>query len=579
MTTLKSSYKGKGVYFLLMLLSFSYSLSGATVTWTGTTSTSWNLGSNWGGSVPSAGDDVVIPDVSLVSNTFPVLDVSTASLLSLTIDNGATLTGASTFSVTVTGNMVINGTFSTSTSPVTVGGNISGTGTFTAGSANVISLSGNISVSNFTPATSVVAMVGSSLQQIQGGFVFYDLTINNSGAGIKLTGAPTVDHQLTMTAGNIDMNSLNLQLGNGDGTLGTYVGLLSYTSGLLLNSAGGFSRWFSTSAVSFPSNAGFFPLGYSGATRGVWIGGTPSAAGTITISHVDNGGTAGGTSTFGASYSENSLTFDHRNNMYWAISTFSLANAGTLSMRIQSLGGVSDYTKLNLSLAGGAATGSYSSPSGNNSSPEVNRSLMSASDLNNTFYIASTSTNPLPVILTSFSALYNIGQAELRWITASEMNNSYFGIERSADGFNWTEIQRVKGHGNSSVIQYYSTIDQLTDMNPANVIYYRLKQVDFNGHFSFSDISVISVSSTLSSVLKAWPNPSSGTLNLSWGNKEESFTVVLYDLYGRIILDNVLTCKEDASIRLDLSALHPGNYFLTVLSGNVMQSRIIQISE
>lgn len=86
---------------------------------------------------------------------------------------------------------------------------------------------------------------------------------------------------------------------------------------------------------------------------------------------------------------------------------------------------------------------------------------------------------PLPIELVSFTKEVNNGLPEFSWVTASEVNNDYFSLERSIDGISFYEIQKINSAGNSSITQTYS----YTDLFPLNgTSYYRLKQTDFNGN-------------------------------------------------------------------------------------------------
>jgi hypothetical protein len=90
----------------------------------------------------------------------------------------------------------------------------------------------------------------------------------------------------------------------------------------------------------------------------------------------------------------------------------------------------------------------------------------------------------LPVEMVSFSANTNGNSVNLEWITASETNNRGFSVEKSFDGSNFTEVGFVAGKGSSSLMNKYS----FTENNAgAPVVYYRLKQVDFDGTASYSE--------------------------------------------------------------------------------------------
>ncbi|NRA12263.1 MAG: hypothetical protein HRT57_09945 [Crocinitomicaceae bacterium] len=86
--------------------------------------------------------------------------------------------------------------------------------------------------------------------------------------------------------------------------------------------------------------------------------------------------------------------------------------------------------------------------------------------------------SPLPVTLTHFEGSCNGTETELNWTTASEINNDYFILEKSMDGFYFSNVATITGAGNSNGIITYSHID--SELNNQTT-YYRLKQVDFNG--------------------------------------------------------------------------------------------------
>lgn len=118
---------------------------------------------------------------------------------------------------------------------------------------------------------------------------------------------------------------------------------------------------------------------------------------------------------------------------------------------------------------------------------------------------ASTTGNPLPIQLVSFTATPDDQVVHLNWVTEVEIENDYFTIERSTDGVNYIKIGDVDGAGNSSVTHEYSLIDA----NPENgEIYYRLRQTDFNGEYTYSPL----VSATVNgrkpqTVITVYPNP------------------------------------------------------------------------
>lgn len=143
--------------------------------------------------------------------------------------------------------------------------------------------------------------------------------------------------------------------------------------------------------------------------------------------------------------------------------------------------------------------------------------------------------NPLPVELLSINAKANKLDAIVRWSTASEYNNRGFAIERSFDGTSFKEIDFVKGAGNSKLtLQYsYQDVDVFTK---TQVVYYRLKQVDMDGSYTYSEI--VSVKQTASNIeqVAVYPNPivSDVTVELETltAGKAE---IMITDITGKVI--------------------------------------------
>ncbi len=118
--------------------------------------------------------------------------------------------------------------------------------------------------------------------------------------------------------------------------------------------------------------------------------------------------------------------------------------------------------------------------------------------------------NPLPIELNYFNAELIDGYVFLKWQTLTEINNNYFTILKSYDGYKWNELIDVDGAGNSNIITNYNYID--TDLNGGNIYYY-LKQTDFNGDYKYYNIITIDNSN----------------INLNYK---------LYDLNGREVQDD-----------------------------------------
>jgi hypothetical protein len=140
---------------------------------------------------------------------------------------------------------------------------------------------------------------------------------------------------------------------------------------------------------------------------------------------------------------------------------------------------------------------------------------------------------PLPIELLEFKGECNHQNIELKWVTASEINNDYFSIERSIDGINWLLISKVNGMGNSSSIKNYSYTDirQYHDIS-----YYRLKQTDFDGEFKYSAIIAIKKCEEEINELAIYPNPVNETLHLSYeGDKNQILSTSIYNVLGEMV--------------------------------------------
>ena len=168
--------------------------------------------------------------------------------------------------------------------------NITGTAVL-APVANTINIGGNWSdygTSGFTEATSTVNFDGTGLQTITtpSGEKFNNLIVNNSGTGIQMENSDTVATTLTMTQGDIDLNSNTLTLGVSAANNGT----LSYTAGTIINT-GSFARWFKTATtIAAGSVNGLFPMGTVANYRPLFISAPatgPTAGGTIAVAYTD----------------------------------------------------------------------------------------------------------------------------------------------------------------------------------------------------------------------------------------------------------------------------------------------------
>ena len=171
--------------------------------------------------------------------------------------------------------------------------------------------------------------------------------------------------------------------------------------------------------------------------------------------------------------------------------------------------------------------------------------------------------NPvLPVELVNFRATAVETGNLLEWETASERDNDLFSIERSSDTRNWEAIAEVEGQGNSDQSVAYEFLD---NQPPPGRVFYRLKQVDFDGAFEYSYIvSVITGELPQFLVRKVYPVPALDYLNVSFiSNNDLPVYFQVVDLLGRELLNGSLENHVGSqTTRLDTASLSNGTYWL-----------------
>lgn len=170
----------------------------------------------------------------------------------------------------------------------------------------------------------------------------------------------------------------------------------------------------------------------------------------------------------------------------------------------------------------------------------------------------------LPVELVSFTAQAQEKYVLLKWETSSEENNDYFEIERSIDGLTFESIGKVTGNGTTAITNNYAFLDQFPSRGTN---YYRLRQVDFDGRYEYSDIRLVNFSGKTEQFSLA-PNPTQDEVHLYWqwaSNSEEELWAEVYDLYGNRIRRYQLQAKSKEKM-ISLSDLPAGTYLVQLQS-------------
>jgi len=202
----------------------------------------------------------------------------------------------------------------------------------------------------------------------------------------------------------------------------------------------------------------------------------------------------------------------------------------------------------------------------NNSSP-CNSLASPGGGISGTGIIENT-TGPLPIELVVFNAQKVEDMVQLNWTTASETNNDYFQVERSNNGIDFKSVLEVMGAGNSSrKIDYYEL-----DREPLKTTaYYRLKQIDFDGQYSYSSIVVIRPDAGQATAV-LYPNPAKQGRIVRLENKllaEQNVQLQVVSLTGEMMINKEVLVDEQGQLIVlnSTTKLPSGMYVVAVTSG------------
>lgn len=491
-------------------------------TWIGATNNDWFTASNWCGSgVPTASLDVLIPNSK--PQNMPVINAPGAACRTLTIAAAsaaaaptsalpaASLTINAGNSLDVYGNWINNGVvIASSTSTVnllgTTSSSLAGTATETLGSL-VVNKTGTVTI----PTSKVV--------QIASAGIFTSGIVNQSGT----------------------LRFLNSSIVSGASNT-------SYVNGQVIK--------VGTQAFDFPVGANNF-------YRPISISAPLVATDHFTAQYILTDASPSFTHT------SKDATIDHIGRCeYWTLNrTGGSSNVTvTLSWNTTSCGVTNLSDLLVARWDAGQIKWKDEGNGGTTGNTTTGTIITSAPvTLFNPFTLASrTSANPLPIELVSFNCSnINKNTNGLSWVTASESNNDYFAIERSTNGINFERIAKQQGAGNSVTTLNYSYNDQ---NSVKGLLYYRLKQVDFGGKFTYSEIC--STTNNGDGGVAFYPNPVKNTLTIDYEftEKPKSNVISVTDVMGKLVL--VTSSYTDSKVTLDCSNLSEGIYFLKVLIGD-----------
>ncbi|MCE3279059.1 MAG: hypothetical protein K0S44_1250 [Bacteroidetes bacterium] len=579
----------------------------STVYWTGGANTIWSNTTNWGGcsTYPICGVNAVI---TAASATQPII-TGTEYVKDLTINPGATLTLSAGAILHVCGNFTNNGTFIASPTSTVIFDNaavaqsVSGSfigankfGHFTVtktGSAltanNDIDIAGNFTTSNSTSVfntNNFYIKVAGNFVNASGNTTYTNtgtigvLEFNGSAAQTYTQGASQLDlnkvvmnHTSTGVTLLTDMNikattgSLTLTLGKIHTTVSYKVVVSNSTStSVSTGNTSSYINGFLRRYINNLTGSYDFPVGTSTAFERANINFT--AAPTITYLTADFQTYATVPAALGST--ECSTTYDASalDNGFWNIEANTVNNnTGQYNMTLYN----SAYTNpasgwTIMSRHNGSVT--WALVNGDGSAGTCVASPVTAVVRNNMVGFSKFGTaqsgTPLPIELASFSGFDQGTKNKLEWTTMSETNNDYFSLERSENGNSFEQFVNVDGAGNSTrKLDYFSY-----DHSPFNgITYYRLKQTDFDGKYTYSSIIAIENNLDEIAISNVHPNPTTDDLNFDFYSPVKgTVKIQILDLAGRVVFDKEQNVEEGkSSLNTEMGSLAKGIYSLKVI--------------
>ncbi|MCC3158820.1 right-handed parallel beta-helix repeat-containing protein [Hymenobacter sp. 15J16-1T3B] len=398
---------------------------------------------------------------------------------------------------------------------------------------------GTIEAEGGTYNESVTVTKNVTLLQTNPSIILRDLTLNGSGKALTLGAPLTLSGSLTLTVGFVNSSATNL-LTLADGSSSTEGNASSYVQGPVSKVGG---------------TAFVFPLGRNGVWARLGIS-APTASSTFTAEYFAQ--------AYATQTAEPGLATISRVE-YWNLER--PAGSGAVAVRLfWEDGGRSGITSLpELRVARFDGSQWLSEGNGGTSGSAGAGSVASAAAVGGfgPFTFGSTSPiNPLPVELTAFRAeAAGEGRARLYWTTAQEKDNRGFDVERALNGREWQRVGFVAGHGTSTSTQQYSFLDA---SGLSEVVYYRLRQIDFDGQAKYSSVVAVQLTGKAGQ-LALYPNPARNelTIQLPAAGATQA-TVQVLDAVGRTVWT---TTAPVTGQRLELQLaghVKPGLYVVRV---------------
>jgi hypothetical protein len=417
----------------------------------------------------------------------------------------------------------------------------------------------NYAEKGFAEGNSTVILNGSTIQEISNstGEQFYKLALQNSANTLFDL---QIRQQFDMLNGNLNSNGQTVTLGES----AVNTGILNYQNGRII---GKMKRWFAPS-INTEAASGLFPIGNSQYDQFVTVefSTPPSLGGSLTAEFVpENMASFGVPANPFTIQSTGSCPEFIASNLseqgYWKIDDKDGLTGGVydITFEVEGLTDVIDPCYLTaLKRVGNGnwnESGIHLPSTGIASRPIVKRTQ--AQGWSN-WGLSGGSLNPLPVELIEFTAEAKDDHVEVLWTTASELNNAAFVVERSADAVTFETLVSVPGAGNSNVTRQYVQLDKLP---LPGISYYRLKQVDLNGEFEYSEIRPVNFLNQEKLRLNYW-TVENGQLHLNLQSPEDLIEVNIYDISGRLV-NKIIFTNNTKDYFIELQSNSMGMYLVS----------------
>ncbi len=505
-----------------------------------------------------------LTDATCSATTFPATSVTTVVVTEVTIwtgnlntswfivDNWTNCLPSPTVSAIIPAGRsnypsITGGNATVKTLTIEAGGELRQSG----GTLNIFGdLINNTAPVNIALTNGTVTILGSVSQTITGSQStdFLNLRVNKPGGNLTLGIDQTVRGFLTMSSGILNTGSFKVTLGSSaiisESDNSYLLGILETTRTL-----GAASTTYTFGEMGFeltlPNNSGL-----PGVTLLRRVTGTQFAIGATasTIARYFQVQAANG--NVRADITFKYLTPELRGQNENALKLYNSANQGT-TWTVRAGSSVNPATNTILS--------------GNPIVQEINL-----------WWSASDNLTPLPVELVSFTAVKRENNALLNWSTASETDSKGFEVEVSTNGREFRQIGFVESRNGSSM-QYYTFTD--LENGKSGIRYYRLKQVDLNGDFAYSEIKALTFGNR-NQLVDVYPNPFNSEVNLAiQALTAETATVTVTDMVGKTVLIKKVKVEAGAN-KVKLQPAHnlpAGAYLITIdLGGERFTSKLLK---